>query len=80
MPGLTRDPGEGGPRIAQYPLASGPSPMLTMVIMPTGVLGYPFQFEASLEGLVVCNSLIVNGYDWTFPTISDPNRICKKFT
>ena len=34
MPGLTRHPGEGRPRIVQQPLASGLRPMLTMVIRP----------------------------------------------
>ena len=47
--------------------------------MPTGVLGYPFEDEAYLGGQVVCNGLSVNGYGWICPTISDPNRICKKF-
>ena len=28
---------------------------------------------------MVCNGLSVNGYGWICPTISDPNRICKKF-
>jgi hypothetical protein len=32
MPGLTRYPGEGGPRIVQQPLSSGLRPMTTMVI------------------------------------------------
>jgi len=34
MPGLTRYPGEGGPRIVQQPLSSGLRPMITMVIRP----------------------------------------------
>ena len=36
MPGLTRYPGEGGPRIVQQPLSSGLRPMITMVIRPWG--------------------------------------------
>ena len=34
MPGLTRAPGKGGPRIVQQPLLSGLRPMITMVIAP----------------------------------------------
>jgi hypothetical protein len=47
--------------------------------MPTGVLGCPIQDEALPEGLVVCKSLVLKGYDWICLTLSDPRRICKKF-
>ena len=47
MPGLTRDPGEGRPRIVQQPLALGLPPM------PTTVISRLFGLEVLVSHFVV---------------------------